>query len=1215
MLLTLYGQYGSVKTTLSPDDTSTQNKEVQGDNVLSLSFTLYEFVSIDVNDYVDFEGERYWAVEKYLPNEKSTVEWEYNVKLYGIESLIKRFLVLNNTDGEYEAVFTLTAQPIEHMRLIVKNINDGMNTSDWKVGTVEGTGNVVIDYTGKYCDEALRELAEKVGVEWWIEGETVNLCRCEHGEELTLAYGAGLTNLDRDVADNAKFYTRLFPIGSSRNIAPERYGASRLQLPGGVKYVDVNTDRYGIIHHYEQDAFSGIYPRRIGVVSSVRSENVTDGDGKPYTIYYFKDDSLTFDPNDYEIGGLVKHVSFQEGSELAGLGMDDDHYFEVNYHSETREFEIITIWPYDDDTQLPGGTLVPKVNDRYILWNIRMPDEYYGLAEREFQSAVNEYNAKHALDVSRYKAPTDHVWIEDEGVNLYIGRKIRLESQEYFPDTGFRTSRITRISRRVTLPSQMDLEISDALATRTLEKIDDAIRDVRSYAGTLLGSINVPDIIKSWETTPPTDNNLLSARRSSYEFLSKKTADTAQDRITFLQGVEYGTFREGVQGGSVWRDKEGAWHFEADYVSVRRKLEAREVDIQEVRHTGGQLLLTSANLLVEQVEELDGGWRLWFAAKDGEGRAVENLWAVGDQAFMQTFNLTQQADGRLGNRFFWRLVKGVGTNGDNHYIDIGAGDAAPGSDAPIAGDRVIQLGHRAADTARQSAIIIAGAGTGAPSIDEYAGITSYSLEGCLESRMRPGDNLFTGRFTVQAGSTGIGGFIDLPEEVNAAVKVGAENLLRNTGFTGDRESVELSGDSDVTAGTATYSPTLEHWEASPSTCAVEVSESESGRGAILGTQLSQRVRLEEGKPYRVSLRVRQTGSGSLHVACDTLAAEVVSFGERVELGFTATTKDATFLLSARGHTVYDVKLERGTQATDWCPARLDTDPAADRFRALWSLQQALQDGGTEVLGGLVLSSLINLGRWQSGRLMSVTAGMSGVMEDEDDVAFWGGGTLEQAVRAVTLAKENELREWSSEDLAQVAKVVFTHGGRGILTDVVLRGYVYALGGKFRGAVEAEEGYFRGFVRRRALRINASNWRALGIPNTAGGGSWRIPWERAGSLLVFERDWFQGSGTQGVTIELPSGAVAVQDADNGGALSMREGQADLLGYEGCRLTVICLGGLGGVALRGWIGIGAEEAQNRFLLIAQSSGAPAAITLDCCLEQGRIVWRSARSVELL
>ena len=35
--------------------------------------------------------------------------------------------------------------------------------ADWKVGEVSGTENIVIDYEGKYCDEALREIAEKTG--------------------------------------------------------------------------------------------------------------------------------------------------------------------------------------------------------------------------------------------------------------------------------------------------------------------------------------------------------------------------------------------------------------------------------------------------------------------------------------------------------------------------------------------------------------------------------------------------------------------------------------------------------------------------------------------------------------------------------------------------------------------------------------------------------------------------------------------------------------------------------------------------------------------------------------------------------------------------------------------------------------------------------------------------------------------------------------------
>lgn len=116
MILTLYDSYGNVKARIEPDGSSTQEKEIQGDNLLNLSFTLYEFIPVDVNDYIDYGGERYRAVEKYVPAEKSTVEWEYSLRLYGIESLIKRFLILNNTDGGNEAVFTLTARPIDHVR-------------------------------------------------------------------------------------------------------------------------------------------------------------------------------------------------------------------------------------------------------------------------------------------------------------------------------------------------------------------------------------------------------------------------------------------------------------------------------------------------------------------------------------------------------------------------------------------------------------------------------------------------------------------------------------------------------------------------------------------------------------------------------------------------------------------------------------------------------------------------------------------------------------------------------------------------------------------------------------------------------------------------------------------------------------------------------------------------------------------------------------------
>nr|DAP93508.1 MAG TPA: Minor structural protein 4 [Caudoviricetes sp.] len=718
MLLRLFDHSGNVKAQIAPDDSSTQVKEIQGDNLLNLSFTLYNCIQIDVNDYVDFFGERYWAVEQYAPAEKSSVEWSYNFRLYGIESLIKRFLVLNNVDGGNEAVFSLTARPIDHVRLIVKNINEGLDgLNNFKVGIVEGSDNVTIDYTGKYCDDGLKALAEAVGTEWWIEGTTVNLCRCEHGEAVVLGYRHGLTSLDRDKADNAKVYTRLFPIGSNRNIDATKYGHSRLMLPGGAKYVDANVEKYGIIHHYEQQAFSHIYPRRTGVVSSVRSKQVKDKEGKPFTIYYFKDKDLNFDPNKYEIGGLVKRVSFQEGSELAGLGTSEDHYFEVNYDSKTQEFEIITIWPYDDETQLPGGTLVPKVGDKYILWNIRMPDEYYGLAEQEFRTAVDAYNKKHALDVSRYKAPTDHVWIEETGTELFVGERIRLESREYFPGQGYRLSRITKISRQVNLPGRMDLEISDALSTGAMEKMGDAIQDARNYAGTLVGAINVPDVIRSGDTTKPTDSNIYSARRSHKEFLSKKAADTAQKLITFLEGISFKNgagidglgnailksiqtlgFERTINGFGVWLDENGRAHGQIDYLEVIGKAIFRSLQIDEYKHIGGNIVLSGANAVIEKVVPVSGGWKCYLHTDDGD-KAITNDWEPGDQALCQTFNIKAGVYENVSNRYYWRVVSAVAQKSatEKAYIVITADDAyrdkSTDNDAPMAGDNVVLCGH------------------------------------------------------------------------------------------------------------------------------------------------------------------------------------------------------------------------------------------------------------------------------------------------------------------------------------------------------------------------------------------------------------------------------------------------------------------------------------------------------------------------------------------
>lgn len=619
MELKVYDKSSNLRVILSPSDNSTQQEMLHGGNVFSLSCTNYECISLEVNDYIDFCGKRYWVAEQYIPKMKSTKEWTYSVQLLGLESLIHRFLVLKLVDGDNEPVFSYTAPASEQLALIVACINVGMGTTDWKVGEVIATENLVLDYDGTYCDEALKNLADKSGTEWWVDGTTINISRCEHGEAIPLAYGDGLITLDVATANNVKFFTRLFPFGSSRNIVASDYGYSRLQLPSRLKYLEQDVDAYGVIDHFERDAFADIYPHRVGSVSSVRSEERTGEDGSPFTVYFFKDDSLNFDPNSYEIAGLIKRVSFQEGSELAGLGEGDEHYFEVNYDSKTKEFEIITQFSKDGGTQFPGGLLVPKDGDKYILWNIKMPQEYYPLAEKEYEDAVIKYMADNRKNVSVYKGKTDYVEIEQRNYTLTLGQRIKLISDKYFPKTGYRISRITKITRKVNRPTEMDIEVSDVLSQSTLSNISDSVSDTKSYVKALASSL--PDIVKSWETTKLTDSNILSALRVLLEIakhaISKEHDDKSEGIITFMRGLisndvvkaklgaEFGDFVDSmIAGKGAGIDERG--NAQVESLEVRSYMKVMELIINRISAVESDFNFTESGT-IDKVEELEPG--------------------------------------------------------------------------------------------------------------------------------------------------------------------------------------------------------------------------------------------------------------------------------------------------------------------------------------------------------------------------------------------------------------------------------------------------------------------------------------------------------------------------------------------------------------------------------------------------------------------------------
>lgn len=509
------------------------------------------------------------------------------------------------------------------------------------------------------------------------------------------------------------------------------------------------------------------------------------------------------------------------------------------------------------------------------------------------------------------------------------------------------------------------------------------------------------------------------------------------------------------------------------------------------------LLADGSELQLMDKETVDNGvpegvYRCFFLAEQ-DGVEVENRFRAGFQVQSKNFNIQKPGEyQQVANHYYWRLCVGASKEPINvgiyklHYIDLSMADCDTGSDIPAKGDTVAHLGARIkwkgidnkdvtdeSNIDAQNAIVFSSTDVFSPSVTLYHGIDSYSYlnkeyveygvdktnnkaffhvygdayigdrDGNSFVKFTQGEGVeLKGKLHIQEGSTGSANLTDLPDEIYNAVQIGNENLLLNSGFTGDYDSIDISESTQMQADTEVYSPKIKYWEGDANI--VEDSEAVSGYRADIG-YLSQEVNLMLEEQYVISLRAKGTsltvGYGdynSTESLDDTYKKYVYKFTCR-SLG--------VFFISGKA-SVCDIKLERGTIPTDWCPSRLDTDKSADRFKYLQYIQDAIKDGSVDILGGLILANMIQLGNYKNGKLQKVTAGISGIYNDDDDVAFWAGGTLQQAMRTIARLKSNPDYSPSDSEWGNLAKFIATHGG-----DIFLKGYIYAVGGLFRGRVE------------------------------------------------------------------------------------------------------------------------------------------------------------------
>lgn len=552
----LYSKSGTLLMDISPNPSSVLTEEVGGECSVSLSFMQPVFRKLDVGDYIEVSGTRYTIRSPYRPKQKNTQAYEYSVKLYAPIHEAEDTLMLF-TEGESTSEFSYDGSPREHLQLWVDNMNRRAGSKVWSIGTVITADNQVIDYRNMKCWEAAfgsSGIAATFGTEMWADGFVINLCRAERGEQVELGYMKGLTNLSQEENGELRFFTRLFPLGSTRNINASTYGSSRLQLPSRAKYVDKNADLYGIIEDTEESAFADIYPKYTGSVASVRTEEKTNEDGRKYTVYFFKDSGMDWNPEDCQIAGLDFMLRFQTG-ELAGRG-NDEGSFQAAWHKDTKEWEIINVYP-DESTQLPGGAIIPKPGDKYIPWNFALPQAYITAAEKAYEKAVNDYLAAYSFDTNKYNGTTDRNYIERNGTSLMLGQNVRLLSDKYFT-SGHKDTRIIKVVRKLNDLSQAAITCADEVGAGWKSSVDNSLSSLR-YEVARQAEQYVYDVIKSFEGKTPSDKNIFSALKSLKTHLRKDVPDSTRHLLSLLDGAVFGKdgFASGLTGFGAKIDKDG----------------------------------------------------------------------------------------------------------------------------------------------------------------------------------------------------------------------------------------------------------------------------------------------------------------------------------------------------------------------------------------------------------------------------------------------------------------------------------------------------------------------------------------------------------------------------------------------------------------------------------------------------------------------------------
>lgn len=797
-----------------------------------LKFTTATPIYFEIGDSVEIPDFGYFELTSaYFPKHNDSDGYDYEMQMDAYYMSWKNKLCKYRPQhGANETSFKLTTTVGVHMNVILGNLKALGLTYNGKDFSVDYTtyNNKAFDVQKRFLIEygsisildALNAICSEdaLNCEWWIDGSIIYLGYCEMEGQTTFEQDVNVLSMSYSESKST-YITRLYAFGSDRNI-PKGYftGADADVTTDGVAtdYLmlpnkEVDSDGFYAKDGYlenvnvvknDKQAIEGVvmfedeYPKVECRVSRIKTydSTVDNDDGTKTTQTFWQVGSMDSFAESFEASwiksNLTLGIKFTSG---ALMGMEFDVSFKII--DKENFFEIVANDTYG--RTLPDSVMCPKVGDKFFLFNwdaTKITDtDLIPTAQLSLFDRAKQYYQKTMISNSNFTCTMDGDKFYNDGTYDYhpLGEQVKLINDMFAQVDAdgkhYRNSRIIGMEIPLDIPyDHPQYIVGEKAATSRLGKLEDKVDSIKvngmQIGGTGSGNGGGVYVIGMNDTTPASDSNVYSARRSRMEFLSRLYDGTAQGTITFqmlqkfIQGFRIGNnnefsidgsgnailssvlvnllksldFNEAEQSGfAIKQRSDGKFQMLLTDLIVWGKAIFNTLLIRELSYVGGNIVLSPAAGKISYIKEVYSettneliGWKCYLLADDGTTATI-NSFKVDDQVRCKTFNIKAGVYENVSNKDYWRLVTKVSaeneaiTDSEGHelydgkkfaWIQIAKDNCMEGSDNPAVGDTIVLMGNRS-DRSRQHLLMMETEGDSAPKFTMYRGINSYSLKG------------------------------------------------------------------------------------------------------------------------------------------------------------------------------------------------------------------------------------------------------------------------------------------------------------------------------------------------------------------------------------------------------------------------------------------------------------------------------------------------------